>query len=1011
MAVIGRFIGINKYADQNIRELTGAVRDARAMWALLTDNIPEIDSKVILDAVATKENVLNVIEECRSNANDDDSVIFYFSGHGSHDHRLAVHDTFLESLEDSAISMQVIADLFKSSKAKNIICILDCCFSGGAPAKVLEGSPIPKDPAFPLRTIVGEGRLIFSASSPDEPSFELPAERQGIFTKAFIDGVLSFGESNISFPILVDKVLEIVRTKSSQLGITQTPVLFGDIRGGFSFPPMVIGERYKEIFPEKLKKNITASIDDLAQYGFPNELLNIWKEKYPDGLNKLQVSAVNDYGVLDGKDLFVIAPTSSGKTVIGELSTTNSIFSGKKAVFLLPYKALTNEKYQDFNELYGKKLGYRIIRCTGDRLDDTGAFIRGKYDIALLTYEMFLGLVVKNSFVLSSIGNIVIDEAQFITDESRGIVVELILTFLQLSKDKGVHPHLVLLSAVIGESSGFENWLDCQKLVTYERPVPLREGVIDRTGRFLYSDPQTGEKKYEQFLHPNEIVQRRSKPSSQDVIVPLVKKLIQGDEKVIIFRNARGLTSGTAKYLSDELSLIPAKNAIEKLPKADPSSSSRTLLASLSGGTAFHNSNLSKLEREIVEGAFLAKEISVLSATTTLAAGINTPASSVILVEAFFWGKTGKKDFSVAEYKNMVGRAGRLGFNEEGKSFLIAENTLEQEQLFNRYVKGNLESIKSSFKIGDIDNWIIKLLAQVSEIGRADVANLLLRTFGGYLAVKNDPDWNKNIKGRVEEIIVDMVRLGLVDDEKGVIRLTPLGAVCSTSVFSIKSALRLVDAFNQMKSLNMDVFDLMHLVQGIAESDDAYTPMFKRGTSESIWLGIARSKIKNEIFSYLQRNVPYGNVFVTYARFKRILILFDWIDGLPVEQIENKFTKNFYQGDVGRGDIISLADLTRYYLRSAHEISIHVLENPINENDVEIILRRLELGLPQDLMGLVELPFTLERGEYLALFENGIITKEQLLETSFDILSLHLQLASVSVIESYKNSEGLLKSR
>jgi replicative superfamily II helicase len=62
----------------------------------------------------------------------------------------------------------------------------------------------------------------------------------------------------------------------------------------------------------------------------------------------------------------------------------------------------------------------------------------------------------------------------------------------------------------------------------------------------------------------------------------------------------------------------------------------------------------------------------VLAATTTVAAGINTPASTVILAENEFVGEEGRP-FTVAEYKNMAGRAGRLGFNEKGKSMIYAE--------------------------------------------------------------------------------------------------------------------------------------------------------------------------------------------------------------------------------------------------------------------------------------------------------------------------------------------------
>ena len=94
----------------------------------------------------------------------------------------------------------------------------------------------------------------------------------------------------------------------------------------------------------------------------------------------------------------------------------------------------------------------------------------------------------------------------------------------------------------------------------------------------------------------------------------------------------------------------------------DLSGSGERLRECLSGGTAFHNSNLTRDERVVVERHFRDPKggIEVLASTTTLAAGINTPASIVILAEQEFIGEDGRP-FTVAEYKNMAGRAGRLG--------------------------------------------------------------------------------------------------------------------------------------------------------------------------------------------------------------------------------------------------------------------------------------------------------------------------------------------------------------
>src|SRR6202020_3583875 len=96
-----------------------------------------------------------------------------------------------------------------------------------------------------------------------------------------------------------------------------------------------------------------------------------------------------------------------------------------------------------------------------------------------------------------------------------------------------------------------------------------------------------------------------------------------------------------------------------------------------------------RAEREAVERAFRSSEgaIHVLGSTTTLAAGINTPASTVILAEQEFVGEDGRP-FTVAEYKNMAGRAGRLDYKDRGTSIILADTAYDRERLFATYVMG-----------------------------------------------------------------------------------------------------------------------------------------------------------------------------------------------------------------------------------------------------------------------------------------------------------------------------------
>ena len=384
-------------------------------------------------------------------------------------------------------------------------------------------------------------------------------------------------------------------------------------------------------------------------------------------------------------------------------------------------------------------------------------------------------------YLLSKIGLVVLDEAQFVTDRDRGIGVELLLTSLLAARERGVQPQIVAFSAVIGDVNHFDEWLGCQTLATTEMPVPLVEGVLDRSGNYQYLDVD-GKEHTEQLLDPRDIVQSRQDPSSQDIIVPLVRRLVGCGEQVLIFRNKKGPSSGCANYLAEELGLPPAAEVLEALPDQDLSAASTALHRALRGGTAFHTSDLSREERVVVERAFRGRggPIRAIVATSTVAAGVNTPVETVIIAETEFAGRP-PEPYTVAVYKNMAGRAGRLGLAAQGRGILLAGGGIKRARLFAYYVRGRPEPIRSSFDTRELDTWILRLLTQVTEVPRDSVAALLANTYAGYLSARASASWESEIRGKVEDLIREMLALGLLEEEMGRVRLSLLGTACGRS--------------------------------------------------------------------------------------------------------------------------------------------------------------------------------------------------------------------------------------
>ena len=312
--------------------------------------------------------------------------------------------------------------------------------------------------------------------------------------------------------------------------------------------------------------------------------------------------------------------------------------------------------------------------------------------------------------------------------------MEFVLTLIRLRRKLGIEPQFIALSAVIGDSNGFERWMGGRLLRRTQRPVPLREGLLLFDGSFRHIDPEG----CEQTTTP--LITRDFGKGSANLIKPLVRRLVGEGKQVIVFRETKGEARGCAKYLADFLKLPPASDALAALPSGDPSSASRDLRSVLEQGVAFHNADLEAEERHVIESHFrgAGTAIRVICATTTLAMGINTPAEAVV-IEGLEHPGDPPSPYTVAEYKNMVGRAGRLGFAAEGTSYLIAFEAAHEHYYWNHYVLGTPESVVSRFLDDDTDSrsLILRVLATTRHLGAPgmstdDVVGFLEEEFGTF---------------------------------------------------------------------------------------------------------------------------------------------------------------------------------------------------------------------------------------------------------------------------------------
>jgi hypothetical protein len=220
--------------------------DARAMGHLLTQRagVTPADLTVLINAQARRDAVYAALRDLRARVHEDDVVLIYFSGHGSTGlgpgasphYYLLPYDVRLDSLDRTAIRDDAFEELIAQLPARQVVVWLDACHSGGVGghrAKGL-GSHVPAMPASRLFVEASVGRVVISASPPDQPALEDEGLRHGVFTHFLLEGASGpadrNGDGQVTVLEMYEHVSRAVRSYTlATHGFEQVPVL--DVRG------------------------------------------------------------------------------------------------------------------------------------------------------------------------------------------------------------------------------------------------------------------------------------------------------------------------------------------------------------------------------------------------------------------------------------------------------------------------------------------------------------------------------------------------------------------------------------------------------------------------------------------------------------------------------------------------------------------------------------------------------------------------------------------------------------
>jgi len=400
-------------------------------------------------------------------------------------------------------------------------------------------------------------------------------------------------------------------------------------------------------------------------------------------LNPVQKKALEN-GLIGNKNMVVAAPTASGKTLVAEIAILDTVKKNKKAVYIVPLKALASEKNQEFKEKY-ESLGLRVGMSIGD-MDSSDHWL-AKMDIIIITSEKLDSLLRHGIDWADQIGLVVVDEIHLLDSPNRGPTLEIVLTRLrEIAK-----PRILGLSATISNYEEMAKWLDATPVKSDYRPVKLLTGVC-------YDNKVNFYPKKSMILNPDE-------DSLADLVIDTVKKQKQALIFVSTRRNAESVAEKMGKMVyphitpEERVSLVElSKRVLGALGR--PTKQCYRLSGMVRDGVAFHHAGLAPKQRSLIEGAYKEGLIKVIGATPTLAWGVNLPAWRVIIRDTKrFSSGFGMDWLPILDVQQMSGRAGRPKYDKDGQAIIIAKNQKDADYAWNNYIKGESEKISSKLGV------------------------------------------------------------------------------------------------------------------------------------------------------------------------------------------------------------------------------------------------------------------------------------------------------------------------
>ena len=578
-----------------------------------------------------------------------------------------------------------------------------------------------------------------------------------------------------------------------------------------------------------------------------------------------QIEAIND--IKSNNNVLVVAPTGSGKTYIAEKSIEHYLSKQKNVFYTTPIKALSNQKFNDFN-----RDGISTGLLTGDRT------INKDSELVVATTEILRNMIFSNDEKLENTGLIILDEVHYLGDKDRGTTWEEII----IHANQNIK--FLCLSATIKNKNEFLEWIvslrGSTSLVNSEiRPIPLEISLVtsSKSDKNIKTIKSSKDNKNRKIFKFDRQAKQFTKPKLNEQAAYLESRNLL---PVIFFFFSRERVESSSRQLANKMSVIENKNDIkdkynEVFKDLTPEEINLLNLDEhmwmWSRGVGYHHAGLAPIVKEFVEYLFLNRYIKYLFATETLALGINMPAKSIYIDRLHKYDGIKTRPLTQSEFLQLSGRAGRRGIDDKGFAFLSYDKSVNREWY------SNLFTLKPNDLISAFSVNYSSILNLLNIYNEDEAVELLRKSFFAYQNMYKTDKLEKLFSAKYGVLN----QLGFLNSDKGLV-------LTQTYRDNLIPAIYL---FNKEKNKDIE-FKLMYISSGITNEraefalNDKFDSLLSSFNS-SLEL-VNKTEVANGVGKPMKLNFSWFSVFYEYMKTSNI------------EYVINKFGLNI-------GDFIKVA--------------------------------------------------------------------------------------------------------